>query len=848
MSGGSPAGLEIDYLVEHLSAAEIQSALADFDRFTGLGAAQHNYGLTGEGQTVVVIDTGIAYSHESLGAGFGSNYRVVGGYDFANGDRDPYDDGPTGSHGTHVAGIIASADADNPGVAPGVDLVALKVFDAAGNGQFDWIEQALTWVHQHRNSFQHPITTVNLSLGCDYNGSQPPAWSTIEDELAQLQADGIFIAVAAGNSFDAYGTPGLSYPASSPYVVPVSSVDPSGELSYYSQRHPRAIAAPGRGILSSVPDYAGDMNGRDDDFARYSGTSMAAPFVAGASVLLRQAYEFVGVAATQNMLYSVMRNTADVIRDAATGIDVYRLNIARALDSIIPADDFASAPETAWRLETVTDTISVSGAISRRDDRDYFTFTAGTSGRVSLSAGTTHWLEPDWHLVGWNGSEVDGRLSFDVVAGQSYTFGMGTSAGLGRYTIDVQVIPTSVAGDGVTQQHLQGERITTAGQWYSFTAGRDGFFTAEAFFRHTAGDVDIEVLDAARRVLAGSYSTSDSERVDVEVRRGETIYVHAFVSGLATNGDVDLRITNLVGRAGDQVQVAGTAADDVFTATADFAAHQLTVNGVTYTFDSHAVRGIWFDGQAGSDTALLIGTRDSDSAVLRVGSADLTGSGYLLAAAAEQITVRSGGGVDKASFYDSPGDDRFQAGPRTALLAGPGFLNRAQGFRNVYAYATAGGRDTAQLNDSVANDKLAASPTWAKLWGVGYAIRVEQFDAVHALATGGGRDTARLYDSAGDDVLTRTANFVLLSGSGFANRAKGFENVRAFSQGGEDRAFLNDSLLDDHFQAAGNFARVTNRRTDLLIHGFAYLQAETSRQNDRLDLQAVDFVLETLQV
>ena len=61
-----------------------------------------------------------------------------------------------------------------PGVAPDVDLVGLRVFDDQGNGYFNWVEQALRWVHNNRNAFDNPITTVNLSLGTDWNASTLP--------------------------------------------------------------------------------------------------------------------------------------------------------------------------------------------------------------------------------------------------------------------------------------------------------------------------------------------------------------------------------------------------------------------------------------------------------------------------------------------------------------------------------------------------------------------------------------------------------------------------------------------------------------------------------------------------
>ena len=108
---------------------------------TGVDAVRSDYGFDGTGQTVVVIDSGIAYDHYSLGGGFGPSHRVVGGWDFAENDGDPFDDAPAGYHGTHVAGIIGSDHATHTGVAPGVDLVALRVFDDSGNGTFQWVDE-----------------------------------------------------------------------------------------------------------------------------------------------------------------------------------------------------------------------------------------------------------------------------------------------------------------------------------------------------------------------------------------------------------------------------------------------------------------------------------------------------------------------------------------------------------------------------------------------------------------------------------------------------------------------------------------------------------------------------------
>ena len=153
------------------------AAAANIYSLVGLTSEQTVYGLTGVGQTVAVIDSGVAYDHPALGGGFGPQYRVVGGWDFAENDPNPYDDGPGGGHGTHVNGIIGSTDTTSPGVSPGVDLVNLRVFNDQGTGSFDWLDNALKWVHTNRNAFEFSITTVNISIGSTWNSLTVPNWS-----------------------------------------------------------------------------------------------------------------------------------------------------------------------------------------------------------------------------------------------------------------------------------------------------------------------------------------------------------------------------------------------------------------------------------------------------------------------------------------------------------------------------------------------------------------------------------------------------------------------------------------------------------------------------------------------
>ncbi len=422
-----------------------------------LQVVSQKYGLRGVGQSVAIVDSGIAYNHVALGGGLGPDYRVVGGRDFTEeNDANPYDDaGPKGGHGTRVSSVVGYEDSSGggggAGVAPDADLVGLRVFDDAGLGYLNWIESALQWVHTNRNSFDAPITTVNLSLGAAGNTNSVPAWSTIEDELAQLKADGIFIAASAGNDFTNYNQPGLAYPASSPNVVPVMSVDSGGGLSYFSQRQARGIGAPGRLINTAIPDYLGNQNGIADDFELASGTDIAAPYLAGASVIVREALEFTGASnITQQTIYDDMFNTADVIFDPATNAEYRVLNLEAAVDALMPADDIGSTLATASNLGTVAISKTLSGVVGTLADVDYFVFTAEGSGTARLVTSPTYYLVPEWTIQGPTGGAIQGAedVSFPVVAGQSYSLALATADAIGYYQSTLTLTSgVALAGD-----------------------------------------------------------------------------------------------------------------------------------------------------------------------------------------------------------------------------------------------------------------------------------------------------------------------------------------------------------------------------------------------------------------
>ncbi len=693
------------------------------------------YGLRGAGQTVAVIDSGIAYDHVALGGGLGAGYRVVGGWDFTEEkDANPYDDAPGGFHGTHVSGIIASQDPVRTGVAPDVDLVALRVFNDMGMGYTAWVEQALTWVHQHRNDFRYPITTVNLSLGAQWNGSAPPAWATLEDKLAELVNDGIFVSVAAGNSFASYGVPGLAYPAASPHVVPVASVNAAGQLSGFSQRQQRVLATPGEQITSTVPDFIFGADGNPNDWATASGTSMAAPYLAGASVLVREALAFVGDASiAQSDIYQHLRNTADLVFDSATNVHYHRVNLARAIDTIIPADDYGSTLAESYNLGYLSDPLNVSGHLTRLDDADAFQFTATASGLLT------------WHATGSQSFDVtvispefaalsDQQVgSLRVEAGGTYTVLVSARDRLANYELRLSLTPDKLVS-------IDGNVVRVQG---------------------TAGD------DVIRFWIDSHF------RLDVN---GQT---YAYARNMPWRFEMD------GGGGTDRLRLSGSQGDDEVVLRAGVA----EMRGGGYELSATAFRDITaLAGGGRDDVARLFDTAGNDEFIASHNGALLRGAGYInqVSGFDRVYATATTGANDVARFHDSAGSDEYIASPDNSVMRGKGYYNKASGFDQTYAYGSGSGDDVARFWDSAGNDQFVADARAASMSGGGYYNKATNFARTYAYATLGGNDSAELYDSAGRDLFVACAGESYLRGSGYYNKAIGFDRVYAYATPGQD--------------------------------------------------------------
>lgn len=843
---------------------------------------RQQYGLTGAGQTVVIIDSGIAYDQQALGNGYGSGKKVVGGWDFAENDGNPYDDGPSGFHGTHTAGIVGASGGSYNGVAAGADLVALRVIDDQGNSSLEWVEQALRYVHVNRNSFANPITTVNMSIGVGMNLKSVPNWGILEDELAQLYADGIVVTVSAGNDFLTYNAAGLDYPAVSSYVIPVGSVNSSGSVSNFSQRDTRVLLAPGENVVSTVPDYRGNKNGIGDDYASATGTSMSAPYVAGASALIREAMQRVGITGiNQDKILQVMRSTADSVYDAVTQTSYLRINLKRAIDTVMASstsggggsgsggngggstttDDVGSTVGTAQSFGSIATSKTFAGRIDAASDLDYFAFTAGTTGTATIN------LNPSGFTSTWrigNGSPTTGSsFTMNVVAGTTYTFAIGSTGSLGTYnlSLNLQAAPSVVGTDlGTVTQTQTATAAVTNGTWYSFRASDTGIVTAEVVFDRSQGDVSFEVYNAAGQRIASSIAVAAGSRFDFGGATGQAFRIKL----IGNNPSASLRITNLVTVSGDTVTIRGTNGDDAIgLQTGNILA--VNVNGTIYGVNSAVRNRIVVDGRGGNDAINVVGTTDNETVTMSPQKLTFQNGTFLITANNfQRQTVDGGGGTDSATLFDSSGNDNLTGDFSGLTLSGSGFSNELDNFSNVDVRMNAGGTDAAAisigarnaqltyttqqaqlvsgantvtiasvenlqvtggsgrsnatLQDSAGDDVLTASPTSTVLSGTGYTVRVDGFQSVLTTATTG-NDTATLYDSTGDDRLQSTPLRSVLSGTGFTISAAGFDSVAAKFSGGQDVAGVVGSNGDDVYSWRDGYAKLQGISNLLELYG-----------------------------
>jgi hypothetical protein len=368
----------------------------------------HTANVKGTGITVAILDTGVDKTHPFLEGSVvseacystndpenDSSSLCPGGVEesTAVGSAMPYGgDCPWGecNHGTHVAGIVAGrsgvSGSPGPGVAPEADIIAIQVFSwVAGYGPGAWNSDLIKGLERvYELQHTHSIASVNMSLGGGQNYTYCDT-SPLKGTIDNLRTAGIATVISSGNN----GWCGsMGAPACISSAISVGATDDSDAVAGFSNSASfLSLLAPGSLILSSIPGPS---------YADYQGTSMAAPHVAGAWALMKQAYPSATVGEILDSLTSTGLSKADT-KQGCTSFTKKRINVYEAYDSL---SDYASLTVAKTGIGTGTVESSPSGIDCGEDCGELFakdTF-------VTLSAIADSGTE----FAGWSGAGCSG--------------------------------------------------------------------------------------------------------------------------------------------------------------------------------------------------------------------------------------------------------------------------------------------------------------------------------------------------------------------------------------------------------------------------------------------------------
>ncbi|MFJ5699017.1 S8 family serine peptidase [Arthrobacter sp. NPDC093139] len=270
----------------------------------------------GSGTRVAIVDSGVAIDHDDI------SDKVVARANFSDTKIVNPEDYDKYGHGTHVAGIVAAThnSIGVAGVCPDCTILDAKVLNSSGVGSSSAIANGINW------AVEKGAKVINMSLG------QRVSSRTLETAVNNAWKRGVVMVAAAGNA----GTQAKIYPGAYSNVIAVAATDNRDvKASFSTYGRWVDIAAPGVNVYSTFPNHPfvlGTQNGRSTGYDIGSGTSMAAPIVAGVAALVWNT-----PAGTANStVREKVQSTADNIDGTGTLWEHGRVNACEAVAGDCP--------------------------------------------------------------------------------------------------------------------------------------------------------------------------------------------------------------------------------------------------------------------------------------------------------------------------------------------------------------------------------------------------------------------------------------------------------------------------------------------------------------------------------
>ncbi|MGH2427351.1 MAG: S8 family serine peptidase [Candidatus Limnocylindria bacterium] len=326
---------------------------------------------------VAVLDTGVQFNHPDLTG------RLVAGHDFVNNDSNASDDN---GHGTWVAGIIAAKPNDGYGIA-GISwsdkVMPVKIMNEDGRGETSDLTSGIVW------AANNGADVINMSVGGF------PSTTYVQDAINYAWDKGVVLIGAAGNN----GREQRFFPASYANVISVSATQRDDEFTHWSSFGPDVdVSAPGGSVRTTncttcIPSYG--------SHTYISGTSFAAPNVAGVVALIQARYPTWSNQQVVNRLFSTVDDLGYAGWDNRYGRG--RVNAHRAVGGSSPGP--ASSPGDALesnnsigRASRLALGTTVRPSIHPAGDVDFFAVDVPRSGRLDVRVtAVPHTLDYPWN-------------------------------------------------------------------------------------------------------------------------------------------------------------------------------------------------------------------------------------------------------------------------------------------------------------------------------------------------------------------------------------------------------------------------------------------------------------------
>ncbi len=397
---------------------------------------------------------------------------------------DPYE------HGTHVTGIAVGDE--GLGVAPAAEWIAVRVFDALGYSSFSILHEGFQWLLAPDGDPALAPDVVNGSWG------SPQVEAAFQEDVAALVAAGIYPVFAAGNSGHNAGT--IATPAAFPTAMAVGASDELGRLAWFSSAGPSnyttgikpEIVAPGAHVLSSMPGGV---------YAYASGTSMAAPHVAGAAALLLSFDPGISPPILTNMFTRTARPLTGNEPDLLSGwgeLDAYM-----AAANLVPAGRFMGIVRSNGSgLPGVTVTLSTPAGES-------VTFMTDALGQYEIAV-----LAGEYDLTfAAFGHETLTLSDMSILVGEQI-FGDHSLTALPVGTVTGRVIQDSNELPVQAIVQVIGAPVTATTNpegWYAFTLPAGGYdvLVAEAGYRRELAHLEVP----AGGSVSHDFRMEESERI-----------------------------------------------------------------------------------------------------------------------------------------------------------------------------------------------------------------------------------------------------------------------------------------------------------------------------------------------